>query len=191
MSRKVQLSSLLLTIAGIWAAQPTMASTLTVVTHIDLQDVVQGEDLWSSSYRFTGAIEPFGGFNVTFSPQGFRSVEVVSSPIELDVLVIQPDSALPAEGLVNFTLLQPTQIANYVAAFTVSYIKLGGLRQQAYEVFDGNFSIVESGNVSAVPEPAAVKQLLFGLLVMAGGIARQRWHRSVRRVRLPIAAQTI
>ena len=155
-------------------------------------DVVVGNDLWEVTYRL---IEPpltlDQGFTIYFDYRGFSSINLVSSPDPgWDVLIIQPDLALPddgfVDGLATVTGLPPGE------AFVVSFDWLGPKvpGSQHFEVYDlsgGGFQVVLDGTTTVLD--GIIPESGFGLAtgsvaLMALGVLQlwaSHWRRSDNR----------
>lgn len=164
----------LLCAALVAAGSASHASSVTF-TRADIADLGPGEDLWQNTYTFSGALESFGGLNLIFSQAEYGTLSVSGFSPDLSALITQPDTGLGTDGLVTLTALSD-QLPSYTTSFVVTYVRLGNLSDShPYEVFDGNFNIVDSGNAviaTVVSEPSDLTLLMIGGAVLAGRLRR-------------------
>ena len=158
----------------------TQATTIQF-TATDLNDALgPGGDLWQYSYVVSGLTFPMNyDFSILFSPNLYRDLENPPPPVtDWDILTLQPDTALPADGLYDaFALVDNASLAN---PFTVRFVWLGGsgttpgTQPFVIKEFDaqGNFlRIVETGQTqttAAVPEPSTSVLLSMALVGLLG-----------------------
>jgi len=140
---------------------------------LDLDDVVPGEDRWLYHYELSGFSYPAGhGFSVLFDPALYAALEIPKDPETQgwDVLVLQPDANLPADGLFDALLL--IEDPRISLAFDVAFTWLGATVPgfQAFLVYDLDFETVEQG-LTGVPEPGTAALFGFGLATL---VARGR-----------------
>ena len=168
----------------------TQATTIQF-TATDLNDTLgPGGDLWQYNYAVSGLTFPMNyDFSILFSSNLYRDLENPLPPVtDWDILTLQPDPALPADGLYDaLALVDNASLAN---PFTVRFVWLGGsgttpgAQPFAINEFDaqGNFlRIAESGQtqtLAPVPEPGTFVLLSMGLVGLLG------WSRVVRNARV-------
>ena len=168
----------------------TQATTIQF-TATDLNDTLgPGGDLWQYSYVVSGLPFPMNyDFSILFSPNLYRDLENPPPPVtDWDVLTLQPDPALPADGLYDaLALVDNASLAN---PFTVHFLWLGGsgttpgAQPFAINEFDaqGNFlRTVETGQTQTpapIPEPGTFVLLSMGLVGLLG------WSRVVWNARV-------
>jgi hypothetical protein len=141
----------------------------------DLADAIPGQDLWSYAYTVTGFdFDQDLGFAISFAPGLYEDLE--SPPptpnADWDILTLQPDGNLPADGL--YDALALVDDASLADPFTVSFVWIGGGApgSQPFFVYDESFQTVESGFTVLVPEPGTL--LLLGAAVPAFCLRRRR-----------------
>lgn len=109
----------------------------------------------------------FNGFSLYFSENLFTNLAIVSSPAEWDSIVFQPDLLLGA-GL--FDSFNATGLSNGYARISFTYLADLPFQTLAYEFYDADFQILESGistNVTtSVPESSSIILLMFGLIAL-------------------------
>jgi hypothetical protein len=164
----------------------TQATTIRF-TATDLNDTLgPGGDLWQYSYAVSGLTFPMNyDFSILFSPNVYRALENPPPPVtDWDILTLQPDPALPADGLYDaFALVDNASLTNL---FTVSFEWLGGPGTtpgaQPFMIteFDaqGNFlRLVETGQTQT---PAPVPELGTFVLLSIGLVGLLGWRLVVR-----------
>lgn len=163
-------SSLLLLLALVWLQAAPAGATAIQVTATDLNDALgPGGDLWELSFAVSGrtfAVDQ--GFSVLFDPTLYADlVPLPAQPSpDWDVLVLQPDPALPADGL--YDALALVDAPSLAVAFVTRVIWLGGgagpVGGQPFTVnqfaSDGSLQQVLESGAQVVPEPALVMLLL-------------------------------
>ena len=161
-----------MTASAAWAA-PTVIFVAT-----DLADTTAGQDLWRYAYTITGPVDAFGSVNLLFSPASYAQLVSQTSDANLNLLDSQPDTGLPADGIVSITPLSGL-LATDTAALSVDFVWLGGVGStpgtQAFSTVDGNGGDAGSGRTRLqssggnVPEPSALlltATALLGLLAL-------------------------
>jgi hypothetical protein len=147
---------------------------------VDLPDTVPGEDLWQYHYTVSGYSLLAGqGFDVFFAvADGFQFGDLVDPQTgpssDWDVLAIQADPGLPADGLFDVVALvdDPAPGATFVSTFI--WRGTGAPGAQHFELFDEQFAITESGTttpLTVAPEPTLFGLAVIGLLAI--GASRQ------------------
>ena len=173
-------------IAIITFAAPAHAAVIQFQAR-DLTDVVSGEDLWAYDYFVSGqTFLENQGFSIFFNPAQYASLAVTAMPsADWDVIALQPEPALPDDGLYDaLALVSGASLAN---PFTVTFRWLGGADlapgAQTFTVnqFDsaGALSVLETGRTVALENPATVPEPSTLALIALGAIgfaARRRSH---------------
>jgi hypothetical protein len=112
--------------------------------------------------------ENFSGFSLYFSETLFADLNIIFSPAAWDSLVVQPDALLGA-GL--FDSYNPAGLSSGVARVSFTYLSTLPFDVLAYDFYDADFSIVESGSTTnvttSVPESSSIILLLLGLIAVA------------------------
>ena len=181
---------LLLLVVGACLLQPVRSFSQGLIRYEaeDLGDVVVGEDLWA--YRFFVSGFTFGvdeGLSLFFDYQDYTKLAEASVGLDpkWDVLVIQPDVLLTADGF--FDALATAANPATVAPFVVEFVWLGGVGNEPGDVpfytYDANFAVMSSGVTSQVPEPQ-----VWALAVLGGGLWWGWRRRQTSALRLERAA---
>lgn len=112
--------------------------------------------------------ENFSGFSLYFSENLFADLNIIFSPADWDSIVVQPDALLGA-GL--FDSYNPAGLSSGVARVSFTYLSTLPFDVLAYDFYDADFSIVESGSTTnvttSVPESSSIILLLLGLIAVA------------------------
>ncbi len=162
--------------AAILVASPVAAISIRYAV-MDLADALPGEDLWRYEYTLDAFPYDAGyGFGIGFDPGA--TVHLEESPTApdpaWDVITLQPDPLLPAEGLFDALALVDSPPVAMPFAVTFVWNSASPPGPQPFVVYDPGFHTVESG-MTFVPEPGT------GLLVAAGLGLLAGWHRRPRR----------
>ncbi|MEJ1932437.1 hypothetical protein WDZ92_19545 [Nostoc sp. NIES-2111] len=163
------LSALLLVMA------PAEAGIVRVTAqHEDLTDIAPAADRWAAHYEVTleSRLPAFYLLSLLFDPQRYADLKL--RPLvrtNIDGLVIQPDPALAADGLVQITALQDLSLGD-VFDFYVEYVRSGPFAPgQPFEVLDSGFEFVTAGQVLDAGEPSAQLPEAGGLALAAAALA--------------------
>jgi hypothetical protein len=154
---------------------------------VDLADVFAGEDLWSYRYFLSGnPLAADQGLAIFFDHGLYSSLRAPAGPAGWDVLLLQPDLALPSDGVFDALNLGDGLAA---APFSVEFIWHGigsGPGAQSFEVYaldpHGFYTPLESATTIAAA-PAAVPQPATLLIVAAGWAAAVFTRRRAWRAR--------
>lgn len=132
----------------------------------DLADTVAGEDLWQ--YTYTVSDHTFAmntGFTIYFDYNLYGALDPapLSPSPDWDILTWDPDAAIPDDGVYDaYALVNNASLAD---PFTVSFVWLGcGIPPgaQYFELYNTDFSTIESGETAAAPVPEPATLLLLG-----------------------------
>lgn len=140
-----------------------------------------------TNYTTTYTVTPSSGdapieeFTIFFTAFNFANLALAGSPASFDPLIIQPDTAVPADGFADFLALSsPIAFGDSLGGFSVSYdfAGAGGPGSQAFDIIDPvSFRAIASGFTEVrgagtdVPEPATLALMLLGA---AGLLSQQR-----------------
>ena len=111
--------------------------------------------------------EILNGFSLYFSESLFANLAIISSPAAWDSIVIQPDALLGA-GL--FDSYNAAGLSSGYARVSFTYLASVPFETLAYDFYDADFQITESGtstNVTTpVPESSSIILLMLGLIAL-------------------------
>lgn len=141
-------------------AGPAAATTI-FFEATDLPDRLPGEDLYRYAYSLSDFPFPARyGFSIAFDHMLYASLESPPPSVgsDWDLLSIQPDPALPDDGL--FDALALVDFPATLSGFTIDFVWLGGgvPGSQPFVIYDSTFATIESGRTVAVTEPPAVPE---------------------------------
>jgi len=151
--------------AALFVGRPAAAT----VIHFDVANVAG--TTWEYSYEVDNdslgvALE---NFVVYFDVSLFSNLSVSSAPIDWDVVVLQPDAGLPADGILDaLALVSGIAPGGTLGGFSVlfDFLGPGTPGAQAFEVIDANFNTVDSGSttprVATAPEPGTIALVSLG-----------------------------
>lgn len=161
--------------AGLVTMLATLGATAIELRYsqVDMPDSVLGQDAWQYQYTFTGQFQAFEGLTLLYDPTTYTSL--AAGPVDnlFSTLVIQPDPALGADGLIQLTATSALP-SSFGMSFAVDFVRIGNLPAgHGYEVFDDGFNVVATGQatLAPIPEPSVAAMLLTGVAVLA---ARRR-----------------
>ncbi len=139
---------------------------------VDLPDpaVVPGQDHWQYRYHVSEFSFQIGqGFDVFFDVGLYEDLEDPPPAVntDWDVQAFQPDLALPDDGF--YDAVAQTDVPSLSDIFIVTFVwtGTGTPGPQRFEIFDTNFSALESGQTVPVPEPATWIVMFAGLVIAA------------------------
>ena len=158
--------------AACWLALPSHAGV------IDYAVAPLGGGIWRYDYSLTVPPLDFDQFTLYFDATQFKDLTAVSGPMGWDMLALEPDTALPADGLLDgLHLAGPLVHGATFTGFSVQVLYLGqGVPgPQSYDLLDSaSLWVVQSGVTSPVPEPRSALLLLVGVLGLGAlGVGRQ------------------
>lgn len=132
-----------------------------------------GGGQWQYDYMVENdsLVDPIAEFTIYFQPNLYENLAVISSPLDWDPLVIQPDIGLPANGFFDALSSSAGLLPGGTEGlFSVSfnYLGAGTPYEQVFEVYDANFNLIDSGITitSPVPEPNTLLMLVIGLFFL-------------------------
>lgn len=142
----------------------------------DLPDTIPGEDLWRYEYALDAFPYDAGyGFSIGFDPAATTHLEgdPATPDPAWDVISLQPDPLIPAEGL--FDALALVDSPPVAMLFEVTFVWTGASPPgpQPFVVYDPGFGTVEEG-VTVVPEPDTGVLFSVGLTLVATCYRRSR-----------------
>lgn len=140
-----------------------------------------GGDVWRYDYVIENNTlsDPIAEFTVYFPESLYQNLVVVSSPIDWDSIVVQPDPALPADGFFDALSLSSGLMPGALdGVFSVSFTYLGSSIPgiQPFNVYDNSFNLLDSGftlPASPVPEPDTFVMMMLGLALLMGFKAKR------------------
>ncbi len=139
---------------------------------VDLPEAPGDPDRWAYHYLVApfewASVPDASGFSVYFPVEESRNlVALAPGPgADWDVIVLQPDPVLPAEGLYDALALSlsPAFDGDFAVAF--DWLGDGVPGGQPFDVYDGSFAPVASGLTT--PEPSTALLVLLGLALCGG-----------------------
>lgn len=138
--------------------------TCCMAAFISYTSSINENNRWTYQYSIaaTSSDSPIEEFSIFFSPSLYANLAVESYPTGWDMLVIQPDSTLPADGFMDaLTLMDGILPGQELNGFAVSfdYLGTGVPNSQRFDIIDPiTFATISSGltipqDVTTVPEP--------------------------------------
>jgi hypothetical protein len=130
------------------------------------------EDLWQLDYLVSeGAFAAGQGFSILFPIGDADALAPVATGggAAWDVLAIQPDPGLPADGLFDAQARVDDATLGFPFSVRFHWRGSGPPGAQAFLVYDPDFVTIETGETVPVPEPGAALLLVIG----AAGLARR------------------
>ena len=134
----------------------------------DLADTIFGEDVWQYTYTVTDQVfSANDGFSIYFDLGLYSDLNDPPPSVndDWDPISIQPDPAVPADGLYDaLALVNNPSLAN---PFTISFVWLGqgtpGPQNfELYELIDDGLNIIGTGTTAPVPVPEPSTLLISG-----------------------------
>lgn len=164
---------------------PAFSATIIQYEVTDLGDTVPTQDRWEYRYFVSGfTFAANQGFTIWFDENLFTKLETPLPPSpQWDVLVLQPDLALPDRGA--FDALALVSSASLAQPFAVDFVSLAGTPgSQLFDIneFDsqGNLiRVIESGvtvprQSGAVPEPGTLGLVVGAAALLKRAVSRQQ-----------------
>lgn len=112
--------------------------------------------------------EDFNGFSLYFSETLFANLDIISSPANWDSLIFQPDALLGAGFLDSYNA---AGLISGVARISFTYLSDLPFQSLAYDFYNADFDVVESGSSTNVTTPVSVPESSSLMLLMLGLIA--------------------
>ena len=177
---RLQFLSWLLPLVALLPGAPVHALTLHYQA-VDLPDSIAGSDLWRYDYQLSGSVGSLESVNVLYSPTSYSGLDLKSAfdSNRWSSLVIDPDPALPADGILSLTAVT-AQGASEQTDFALDFIWLGNGTPgaQPFELLDDSFNVIAKGatvpvGAQAIPEPGSLP-LLAGALGWLAWKGRRR-----------------
>lgn len=130
---------------------------------------------WRYDYLIHNSLPaPLGEFTIFFDEGAFGDIASAGAPADWDVLIVQPDLALPAAGFYDALSLNgglPSMGTSESFAIEFDYFGSGSPGRQRFAVYDPvSFDIIEQGfttDIAAVPIPPTMYLMIIGLLAIA------------------------
>jgi hypothetical protein len=185
-ARLERLAAALLVLLGTFAAGRAAALVPDVriqAEAVDLVDSAPGEDLWLYRYTVQGFdASPAHGLSIFFDHARTSALTLdglAAAPAEWDVLVLQPDALLPADGLFDALALEPPGSSS--GPLEVAFVWSGDAPPgvQDFVLYDEQFAPIAAGLTRLVPEPTT--GLLVGVGLASLGARRRAMRRNGRK----------
>jgi hypothetical protein len=152
----------------------TASASAILYTATDLADTTAGQDLWRYDYVLSGfKFAPNQGFSVLFDYKTYEllsdptpdtdSAPALSTDADWDVLLLQPEPGLLADGLFDSLALQSP--SSFVFSTHFVWMGSGTPGSQPFVIYDENFEDIARGRTAptSIPEPGT-------LLLLASGV---------------------
>lgn len=138
---------------------------------------------WEYTYNITNDTLRFDieEFTIFFDPRFYENLNVTSTPINWDSLVIQPDLNIPDDGFYDAQALvagiSPEASFNGFGV-QFDYLGTGAPSQQLFNIVDPNtFALLDFGMTQAVVVPLPAAMWLFGSGALSlFGLSRYRYR---------------
>ena len=155
----------------------------------------QVTDLGGNDWRYDYVVKndtlttPIEEFAIYFDLAEYDNLTPADVPADWNALVLQPDPAIPDDGIFDALALVPAAAigpGSQLAGFSVSFhfLGVGTPGTQRFEILDPvTFDVLDFGTTqvaTSVPEPAIMTMLVLG--AAAAGRAQRRRHSSALTV---------
>lgn len=164
-----------------------LAAGSTASAGIITYDVVGlGGASWRYDYQLTNdaLTQAVDEFAIYFDVSLYRDLRDATGPLGWDLLVAQPDAALPDDGFLDaLALLQPLAPQATLGVFSIAFdfLGVGTPGAQAFQFFDSStFQVLDAGVTQfrglseTVPEPSSLVLLFIALGAMGSRALRSR-----------------
>jgi len=152
-----------------------MFSSSAMAASISYLTTPLGGNSWRYDYWVDNTSAPvdFDEVTIFFDSTRFSSLRAATAPTAWDLLVVQPDLAIPADGFLDGIRLAGSFGAQAAQLFSITfdYAGIGAPASQRFELIDSaTFAVRESGltlpaAVPAIPEPRGLA--LLGVAMIA------------------------
>lgn len=168
----------------LWLAAPAWATTISYTSsHL-------GGTQWRYDYTLSngGLTAPIDEFSVFFAPGLYAKLQDASTTPAWDVLIIQPDPAIPGDGYLDaLTLAGGVAPGAAAGGFSVifDYFGAGAPAAQAFTVWDPvSFAEIDTGTTT----PLALLPLTSTSWLLLAGLLPLAWRRRRRALAVLLAA---
>lgn len=177
----------LLTRVGLTLGSVLVPLSMATAGVIDYTTTSLGGNLWRYDYTINNTTPSIGfdGFTVYFDVNSFELLTGATAPANWDLLVLEPDTTLPADGLYDALHLGgPVGDGVSLSGFSVSltYLGAGTPGAQPFELYMSDpFAVVYTGETSELRDPGQLPEptsLALVLLAIGGAAASRRSRHS-------------
>jgi hypothetical protein len=161
---------LVVALALIASAQTVTAAPITIQFEAtDLPDLIPGEDLWRYDFTVAGTLLQDQDFEIEFDYDSYADLDGSSPSVSWDLLVLQPEPAIPDVGRYNALALIDHGLFTEFFAVTFLWNGPGNPGSQPFTVAEydaqGLRSVIASGQTTPlnVPEPGTLMLTASGL----------------------------
>lgn len=132
---------------------------------------------WQAEYTVENnlLVSTIDEFTIWFDLGLYENISTVSTPVDWDPIIIQPDASIPDDGFYDvLALVTGIASGDSLGGFRVSFDWLGGNNptSQFFEIIEpSTFGVLEAGqttiSTTAIPEPLSIILLASGLAGIA------------------------